>query len=66
MHMYHTVSLSLNTLIFQNRMPPDRGLSDKKCSGVKGKKVRLTYAFTSNVDGSEKLPPIIISKAKKP
>jgi DDE superfamily endonuclease len=33
---------------------------------VKGKKVRLTYAFTSNADGSEKLPPIIIGKAKKP
>ena len=33
---------------------------------MKGQKVRLTYAFTSNADGSEKLPPIIISKAKKP
>jgi DDE superfamily endonuclease len=47
-------------------MPPDWGLSDKKHSGVKGKKVRLTYAFTSNADGSDKLPPIIIGKAKKP
>jgi hypothetical protein len=26
----------------------------------------LTYAFTSNADGSEKLPPLIIGKAKKP
>jgi hypothetical protein len=58
--------LSLNALIFRNRMPPDRGLSDKKHSGVKGRKVRLTYAFTSNADGSEKLSPIIIGKAKKP
>jgi DDE superfamily endonuclease len=33
---------------------------------VKGQKVRLTYAFTSNADGSEKLPPIIIGKAKRP
>jgi hypothetical protein len=26
----------------------------------------LTYAFTANADGSEKLPPIIIGKAQKP
>ena len=49
-----------------DRMPPDRGLADKKSSGVKGKKVRLTYLFTANADGSEKLPPLIIGKAKKP
>lgn len=49
-----------------DRMPPDRGLADKKSSGVKGKKVRLTYLLTSNADGSEKLPPLIIGKAKKP
>ena len=48
------------------RMPPDRGLSIKKCSGVKGTKVRLTYLLVSNADGSEKLPPLIIGKAKKP
>jgi len=47
-------------------MPPDQGLADKRCLGVKGKKVRLTYAFTSNVSGSEKLPPVVIGKAKKP
>ena len=47
-------------------MPPDRGLADKKSLGVKGRKVRLTYAFTSNADGSEKLPAMIIGKAKKP
>jgi DDE superfamily endonuclease len=47
-------------------MPPDRGLTDKQRFGVKGNKVRLTYAFTSNVTGSEKLPPIVIGKAKKP
>jgi hypothetical protein len=47
-------------------MPPDRGLANKKHSGVKGRKVRLTYAFTSNADGSEKLPPIVIGKAHKP
>jgi hypothetical protein len=35
-------------------------------SGVKGQKVRLTYAFTANADGSEKLEPMIIGKAHKP
>ena len=57
---------SLKHTDFRNRLPPDQGLSDKKCSGVKGQKVRLTYVFTSNTDVSEKLPPIIISKAKRP
>ena len=47
-------------------MPPDRGLSNKKSSGVKGTKVRLTYLLASNADGSEKRPPLIIGKAKKP
>ena len=47
-------------------MTPDRGLSDSKQSGVKGNKNRLTYAFTSNADGSDKLPPFIIGKAARP
>jgi hypothetical protein len=47
-------------------MPPDRGLANKKHLGVKGRKVRLTYAFTSNADGSEKLPAFVIGKAHKP
>ena len=49
-----------------HRMAPDRGLSDHKQSGVKGKKIRLTYAFTLNADGSEKLRPFIIGKAAQP
>ena len=49
-----------------HRMAPDRGLSDHKQSGVKGKKVWLTYALTSNADGSEKLPPFVIGKAAWP
>jgi hypothetical protein len=49
-----------------NRMPPDRGLFEKATSGVKGNKTRLTYAFTINADGSEKLCPVIIGKAEKP
>ena len=47
-------------------MVPDRGLSNCKKSGVKGNKIRLTYAFTSNADGSQKLPPFIIGKAARP
>jgi len=47
-------------------MLPDRGLADKKISGVKGNKTRLTYAFTANATGSEKLLPMIIGKAYKP
>ena len=47
-------------------MAPDRGLSDRKQSGVKAQKARLTYAFTSNASGSEKLPPFIIGKAARP
>jgi len=53
-------------LTLTHRMVPDRGLSDCKHSGVKGKKIRLTYAFTSNADGSEKLPPFVIGKAAQP
>ena len=47
-------------------MVPDRGLSDHKQSGVKGQKARLTYVFTSNASGSEKLPPFVIGKAARP
>jgi hypothetical protein len=49
-----------------NSMPPDRGLMDRPMSDVKGIKKRITYAFTSNADSSEKLPPFIISKAAHP
>ena len=51
---------------FPIRLPPDWGLSDKKHSGVKGRKVRLTYALTSNASGSEKREPFVIGKAHKP
>jgi hypothetical protein len=59
----HHLSFSAH---FSSRMPPNRGLADKQSPGVKGKKVRLTYAFTSNADGSETLLPFIIGKAKRP
>lgn len=48
------------------RFPPDRGLSTQAHSGVKGNKVRLTYVFTVNADGSAKLEAFIIGKAKQP
>ena len=44
-------------------MAPDQGLLDCKQSGVKDKKIRLTYAFTLNADGSNKLAPFVIGKA---
>lgn len=47
-------------------MPPDRGLAETATAGVKGKKARLTYAFTANADGTEKRPAFIIGKWKKP
>lgn len=47
-------------------MIPDHGLSDHTGSGLKGKKVRLTYALTSNADSSEKLQAFIIGKAACP
>jgi hypothetical protein len=58
--------VSSNKYKFPNRLPPDRGLADKKHSGVKGRKVRLTYALTSNASGSEKREPFVIGKAHKP
>ena len=66
---YGYVSFSFDSIAvthFKNRMPPDRGLADKRNPGIKGSKVRLTYALTSNATGSEKLPPIVIGKAYKP
>ena len=48
------------------RLPPDCGLSDKQQSGIKGNKIRLTYMFTTNADGSMKLDPFVIGRAHKP
>ena len=48
------------------RMPLYSGLANKMLAGVKGKKTQITYAFTMNADGSEKLPPFIIGEAMKP
>jgi hypothetical protein len=47
-------------------MIPDRGLCDRKQAGVKGTKNRITYVFTANADGSNKLSALIIGKAARP
>ncbi|POV98529.1 hypothetical protein PSTT_14382 [Puccinia striiformis] len=47
-------------------MPPNKSLATKTCSGLKGSKVRLTYHLCCNVDGSDKLKPLIIGNAQKP
>lgn len=47
-------------------MPPDKGLAFTAKSGIKSDKQRLTYVFTTNADGSEKLQPLIIGKEKRP
>jgi len=38
----------------------------KQMSGKKKEKFHLTIRFACNADGSERLPPIYIRKAKKP
>jgi hypothetical protein len=53
-------------LMVATSMPPDRGLMGQQMSGAKGIKKRITYALTTNADGSEKLPPFIIGKAERP
>jgi hypothetical protein len=45
---------------------PNRGLSDKKMSGKKQSKARLSVLCASNADGSEKLELMIIGKSKQP
>lgn len=66
MHVYHQIIHPSLTHHGVYRLPPDRGLANKATSGVKGRKVHLTYALTTNADGSEKLEPFVIGKAYKP
>jgi hypothetical protein len=49
--------------LLANRMTPNWGLSNYQQSEVKRNKNWLTYAFTLDADGSNKLPPFIIRKA---
>lgn len=47
---------------------PDKTLSLKEetCTGAKKSKNRLTILIATNMDGSEKLPPLVIGKSCKP
>jgi hypothetical protein len=45
---------------------PNRGLADKKMSGKKQSKARLSVLCAANADGSEKLELMIIGKSKQP
>lgn len=47
---------------------PDRTLTFKgeTCHGGKHSKERITILFATNMDGSEKLKPLVIGKSKKP
>jgi hypothetical protein len=47
-------------------MPPDSGLAITTRHGVKSNKARLTYAFTVNADGSDRLRPFVIGHARRP
>ncbi|QRV94489.1 DDE superfamily endonuclease [Ceratobasidium sp. AG-Ba] len=46
------------------RMSPDKGLVTCEMSGVKADKSRITVGLANNLEGSEKLPPLIIGKAR--
>ena len=48
------------------RMPPDKGLSSKQLSGIKGDKTRITLAFCVNADGSDIREPMFIGHARRP
>ena len=52
--------------ILSNSMVPNTSILNAQHSGLKGKKVCLTYAFTVNADGTEKDHPLIIKEAKQP
>jgi hypothetical protein len=46
--------------------PPDRGLATQQMSGKKKEKFRISIGLACNADGSERLEPFFIGKAKKP
>ena len=47
-------------------MEPSRTLSDRKLSGHKANKSRVTVLLITNVNGSEKLRPVVIHKYQTP
>jgi hypothetical protein len=46
--------------------PPDRGLATKQMSGRKKDRFRISVGLACNADGSEKLEPVFIGRARKP
>lgn len=48
------------------RMLPSKTLANKKLSGVKGDKTRMTFGFITNANGSDIRPPLIIGHARRP
>ncbi|QRV79154.1 tigger transposable element-derived protein 4 [Ceratobasidium sp. AG-Ba] len=48
------------------RLPPTTGLAFEQMSGIKADKIRLTYLLGANMDGSEKLKPLVIGRARRP
>ncbi|GMF21282.1 unnamed protein product [Phytophthora lilii] len=47
-------------------MAPSRSICTGGARGVKKTKTRITVALTSNADGSDALPPLILGRAKQP
>jgi hypothetical protein len=47
-------------------MEPSRTLSDRKLSGHKANKSRVAVLLITNVNGSEKLRPVVIHKYQTP
>ena len=41
-------------------------LNGKKCSGDKQSKQKISLALTANMDGSDKLTPLVIEKFRNP
>lgn len=51
---------------FHFSAPPDRGLVTQQMSGKKKEKFCISIGLACNADGSKRLEPFFISKAKKP
>ncbi|KAF8578284.1 hypothetical protein K439DRAFT_1648810 [Ramaria rubella] len=59
-------SVDLEAVEEEHNAAPDCGLAMKQMTGKKKEKLCITITFACNADGSERLPPIYIGRAKKP
>ena len=48
------------------RLESNKTLASKTVKGTKKSKDRISVGLCANVDGTDKLPPVVICKAKKP